>query len=80
MLGAQGTRRYMMAFENNAEARGLGGLPGAYAILRADHGKVSFERFGTDNDFAGLTCRRRASTPTSCRTTKAPTSGTTSAT
>ena len=55
MLGAQGTRRYMMAFENNAEARGLGGLPGAYAILRADHGKVSFEHFGNDGDFNGVT-------------------------
>jgi hypothetical protein len=55
MLGAQGPRRYIMAFENDAEARGLGGLPGAYAILRADHGKVSFERFGIDSDFGGLT-------------------------
>lgn len=55
MLGASGPRRYLMAFENNAEARGLGGLPGAYAILRADHGTVSFERFGVDSDFAGLT-------------------------
>jgi Protein of unknown function (DUF4012) len=55
MLGAHGPRRYLMAFENDAEARGLGGLPGAYAILRADHGKVSFERFGVDSDLGGLT-------------------------
>lgn len=54
MLGAQGTRRYMMAFENNAEARGLGGMPGGYAIVRAEHGKVSFERFGIDSDFGSL--------------------------
>ncbi|WP_374968434.1 DUF4012 domain-containing protein [Terrabacter sp. BE26] len=55
MLGAHGPRRYILAFENNAEARGLGGLPGAYAILRADGGKVSFERFGNDGDFDGVT-------------------------
>ena len=55
MLGARGPRRYLLAFENSAEARGLGGLPGAYAILRADHGKVTFERFGVDSDFAGVT-------------------------
>lgn len=55
MLGAQGLRRYIVAFENNAEARGLGGLPGAYAILRTDHGKLSFERFGNDGDFNGVT-------------------------
>ncbi|MGO4601092.1 DUF4012 domain-containing protein [Terrabacter sp. 2YAF2] len=54
MLGAQGTRRYLIAFENNAEARGLGGMPGGYAILRADHGKVTFERFGIDSDFGGM--------------------------
>ncbi len=54
MLGATGKRRYFLAFQNNAEARGLGGLPGAYAILVADHGKVSFERFGNDTDFNGV--------------------------
>ena len=54
MLGAYGPRRYIMAFETDAEARGLGGLPGAYAILRADHGKVSFEHFGVDSDFGAL--------------------------
>ena len=54
MLGAEGKRRYFLAFQNNAEARGLGGLPGAYAILEADHGKVSFARFGNDSDFNGV--------------------------
>lgn len=54
MLGAHGPRRYIMAFENNAEARGLGGMPGGYAILRADKGKVSFEHFGIDSDFGSL--------------------------
>ena len=42
-------QRYFVAFQNEAEARGTGGLPGAFAILRADHGKLSFERFETDN-------------------------------
>ncbi|GAA2022000.1 hypothetical protein GCM10009740_08580 [Terrabacter terrae] len=54
MLGAQGPRRYFMAFQNNAESRGLGGMVGAYAIVRADNGKLSFDRFGTDGDFDGL--------------------------
>src|SRR3954470_12279418 len=38
MLGADGPRNYLLAFENDAEARGLGGLTGAYAIIHADHG------------------------------------------
>jgi hypothetical protein len=48
MLGAQGVRRYFVAFQNEAEARGTGGIPGAFAILRADRGKLSFERFEPD--------------------------------
>ena len=49
-LGADGTRRYFVAFETESEARGLGGLPGAYAILTARHGRLSFSRFGSDTD------------------------------
>ncbi|MGW2932157.1 DUF4012 domain-containing protein [Streptomyces sp. NPDC001156] len=47
MLGMQGERRYFLAFQNPAEARGTGGLPGAFAVLRADRGRLSFERFGS---------------------------------
>ena len=32
MLGADGPKRYFVAFQNDAEARGTGGLPGAFAI------------------------------------------------
>lgn len=49
MLGADGPRTYMLTFENDAELRGLGGLPGAFAILRADHGSLSFVRFGSND-------------------------------
>ncbi|MFD7443129.1 DUF4012 domain-containing protein [Streptomyces sp. NPDC059909] len=52
MLGEQGPRRYMMVFENTAEARGTGGLPGAFAILTADRGQLGFERFGNDTELA----------------------------
>lgn len=50
MLGAQGERRYFLAFQNFAEARGTGGLPGAFAVLRADRGHLSFERFGNNTE------------------------------
>ncbi len=54
MLGADGVRRYFVAFQNNAEARGTGGLLGAYAILRADHGRVRVEKLGSDRDLYQL--------------------------
>ncbi|MEU0247119.1 DUF4012 domain-containing protein [Streptomyces sp. NPDC006235] len=52
MLGADGPRRYLVVFENTAEARGTGGLPGAFAVLRADRGRLGFEHFGNDTELS----------------------------
>jgi hypothetical protein len=49
-IGAAGTRRYFVAFETEAESRGLGGLPGAYAILSAHRGELRLSHFGLDTD------------------------------
>jgi Protein of unknown function (DUF4012) len=50
LLGADGPKRYFVGFLNDAEARGLGGLPGAFGILVADHGHVHFTHFGKDTE------------------------------
>lgn len=49
VLGAHGPRTYMITFQNDAEARGTGGLPGAFAIVRTDQGRVEFTHFESDN-------------------------------
>ena len=54
MLGAQGPRTYFVGILNEAEARGGGGIPGAYAIATADHGHITFDHFGTDDDLRGV--------------------------
>jgi hypothetical protein len=54
MLGQNGTKRYFLAFQNDAEARGTGGLPGAFAILEANHGKLSFTRMQSDTTLTGI--------------------------
>ena len=58
LLGADGPKNYMVTFENDAELRGTAGLPGAFAIMRTDHGKITFSRFEPDNalfrDHCGL--------------------------
>ncbi|GGJ91594.1 hypothetical protein GCM10010123_21770 [Pilimelia anulata] len=41
MFGASGRREYLLVFQNLAEARATGGLPGAYAVVAADHGRVT---------------------------------------
>ena len=50
MLGADGPRRYLMVFQNPAEARGTGGLIGAYAVLEARHGRLQVTRMGSNTD------------------------------
>lgn len=54
MLGADGPRHYLVVFQNDAEARGTGGLPGAYALLTADHGTLTFSGFANDTAMGGV--------------------------
>ncbi|MGW5548561.1 DUF4012 domain-containing protein, partial [Streptomyces sp. NPDC003998] len=54
MMGVHGKRRYLLTFQNTAEARGTGGLPGAFAVLRADRGRLTFEHFGNDTELDGV--------------------------
>jgi hypothetical protein len=46
MLGADGTRRYLFAFQNNAEIRATGGIPGSFALLTAHDGRLKFGKQG----------------------------------
>jgi protein-tyrosine-phosphatase len=50
MLGADGPRRYLLAFQTNAEVRGTGGLLGAYGVLEADDGVVRLRRLGSNSE------------------------------
>jgi hypothetical protein len=46
LLGADGPRRYFIAFTTPAEARGLGGFMGNWAVLEADQGRLELSRSG----------------------------------
>lgn len=50
MMGADGPRTYFMGFQTNAEARGTGGLLGAFGILRFENGTPSVETLGRNNE------------------------------
>ena len=41
MLGADGPRTWLVLLEQDAEARGTGGLVGAYAVVHADQGRLT---------------------------------------
>lgn len=40
LLGADRPRRFVVLLQQNAESRGTGGLPGAYALVEADEGRL----------------------------------------
>ncbi|HEY0167142.1 MAG TPA: DUF4012 domain-containing protein [Jatrophihabitans sp.] len=48
MLGRDGPKRYFVGLQNEAESRGVGGIPGAFAIVTARDGRLSFDRFESD--------------------------------
>ena len=48
MLGAERPMRYFVGLQNEAEMRGTGGLPGAFAIVVADKGTIRFTHFLSD--------------------------------
>jgi hypothetical protein len=50
MLGASGPRTYFVAFQNNAEVKGTGGLIGVYGLLRVDGGKVDLVHVGPNDE------------------------------
>ncbi|MEV0144579.1 DUF4012 domain-containing protein [Nonomuraea sp. NPDC050733] len=52
MLGHDGPRHYFLAFQTNAEARGTGGLVGAFGILHAGHGKIGIDRLSSNTGLA----------------------------
>jgi hypothetical protein len=46
-----GEHRYLLLFQNNAEVRATGGLPGAFAILNVKNGKLSLSDQGAASEF-----------------------------
>ena len=55
MLGADGPRSYLLAFQTPAEARGTGGLLGGFGILRFDNGIPTVDKLGANSEL-GLSC------------------------
>jgi hypothetical protein len=47
VLGAAGPRTYLVLFQNNAEVRATGGMPGAFIVVQANGGAVTVVDQGT---------------------------------
>jgi hypothetical protein len=50
MLGSDGPRTYLLAFQTNAEARGTGGMLGAFGMVTADDGEIAVDTLATNRD------------------------------
>jgi hypothetical protein len=50
--GQSAPRNYLIAFQNSAEARGTGGILGAYAVMNIDKGKITFTDYGSNSKLA----------------------------
>lgn len=53
MMGADGPRTYFMGFQTNAQARGTGGLLGAFGVLRFDNGTASVDNVAANDELHG---------------------------
>ncbi|QAY74708.1 DUF4012 domain-containing protein [Agromyces protaetiae] len=51
MLGADGPRDILLLFQNNAELRTLGGIPGALALVHTDQGSFDLVQQADSGDF-----------------------------
>ena len=54
LLGSDSPKKYLIAFQNTAEARGTGGILGAYAIIKLDHGHLTIESTGSNAKLKSL--------------------------
>ena len=50
LLGGDGERRYLLAFQARGEARGTGGVVGLYGLLRASDGRLTLEKVASFQD------------------------------
>ena len=53
-LGSERPMKYLVVFQNSAEARGTGGIIGAYAYVQISRGKISILREGSNVDLHSL--------------------------
>ncbi len=51
MLGHDGDRKYLLLFQNNAELRAGGGIPGAVALLNVQDGRIHLENQAAGGSF-----------------------------
>lgn len=58
LAGADSPKRYIVAFQNSAEARGTGGILGAYAIIELHKGSLKVLKTGSNEPLYGISLEK----------------------
>ena len=58
LVGAESPKRYLIAFQNSAEARGTGGILGAYAIIEFYKGSLKVIQTGSNEPLYGISLKK----------------------
>ena len=61
LAGADKPRKYLISFQNSAEARGTGGILGAYALIELDKGNLKVLQTGSNASLLHSFPTRRSS-------------------
>ena len=54
ILGFEGVRKYLIVFQNPAEARGTGGIIGGFAVIKVQNGHFQVANVGANTDLKSL--------------------------
>jgi hypothetical protein len=57
LAGAESPKRYLISFQNSAEARGTGGILGAYALIEIDKGSLKVLKTGSNASLYGISLK-----------------------
>jgi hypothetical protein len=58
LIGADSPKRYLIAFQNSAEARGTGGILGAYAVVEFFKGSLKVVQTGSNEPLYGISLKK----------------------
>jgi hypothetical protein len=57
LAGAESPKKYLISFQNSAEARGTGGILGAYALIELDRGSLKVLKTGSNASLYGISLK-----------------------
>lgn len=58
LIGVEAPKKYLVSFQNSAEARGTGGILGAYAVIEIKKGKLTVLKTGSNASLYGISLKK----------------------